>query len=119
MQKLIQRLIDFRDARDWAQFHNAKDLAISLSLEAAELLELFQWKNAQEVEALKTDPDALQRVREELGDVLCYALLMAQEFGIDPQQAIADKIAVNEKKYPVDLVKGRADKYTAYRSAGS
>jgi NTP pyrophosphatase (non-canonical NTP hydrolase) len=67
-----RRVIEFRDARDWAQYHNHKDLAISLSLEVAELLEIFQWKDAQEVEAIKSDPESRTRVKEELGDILIY-----------------------------------------------
>jgi NTP pyrophosphatase (non-canonical NTP hydrolase) len=76
-------VIKFRDARDWAQYHNPKDLAISLSLEASELLEIFQWKDAQEVEAIKSDPESRKRVKEELGDILIYALNMCHAFGFD------------------------------------
>ena len=68
IEQLQKEVIEFRDARDWAQYHNPKDLAISLSLEAAELLEIFQWKDAKEVDAVKSDPDERKRVKEELGD---------------------------------------------------
>jgi NTP pyrophosphatase (non-canonical NTP hydrolase) len=114
IQELQAKVIQFRDERDWAQYHNPKDLAISLSLEAAELLEVFQWKNAAQVETLKSDADIRDRVKEELGDIFIYALTMAHEFGLDPSEIVLQKLRVNEEKYPADKVKGRADKYTAY-----
>ena len=86
--ELQKKVIAFRDARDWAQYHNPKDLAISLSLEAAELLEIFQWKDAQEVEGTKSDPGSRRRVKEELGDILIYALNMCHAFGFDPSDVI-------------------------------
>ena len=116
MTELQAKVIQFRDERDWAQYHNPKDLAISLSLEAAELLEVFQWKNLTEVDALKSDFDSQQRVKEELGDIFIYALTLAHEFSLDPTQIVLDKIETNEKKYPVEKVKGKSDKYTAYSS---
>jgi len=111
---LQAKVIKFRDERDWAQYHNPKDLAISLSLEAAELLEVFQWKDAEQVEALKFDADIRNRVKEELGDIFIYALTLAHEFGLDPAKVILNKISINEKKYPVDKVKGKSTKYTGY-----
>jgi dCTP diphosphatase len=110
--ELQKKVIAFRDARDWAQYHNPKDLAISLMLESAELLEIFQWKNAQEVEAIKTDPESRKRVKEELGDVLIYVLNMCNAFGFDPSEVVLEKLAINEKKYPVEKSKGTAKKYT-------
>ena len=110
LQTLTDEIIRFRDERDWAQFHNAKDLALSLSLEAAELLEIFQWKEgeaiAATVEARKAD------VAHELADVLYWTLLMAHDLGIDLGRALTDKMAANEKKYPVDKAKGSSRKYT-------
>jgi NTP pyrophosphatase (non-canonical NTP hydrolase) len=100
---LQNEALAFRDARDWAQFHNAKDLAAGLSIEASELLECFLWKNAHSADPAK--------VREELADVLVYALLLAHEAKIDIPAAIREKLALNAKKYPVDKAKGRADKY--------
>ena len=92
MRDLQAKVIQFRDDRDWAQYHNPKDLAISLSLEAAELLEIFQWKDANQVEALKADKGACERVKEELGDILIYALILANEFCLEPTKVILDKI---------------------------
>ena len=112
IRQLQQKVIEFRDARDWAQYHNPKDLAISLSLEAAELLEIFQWKASREVEAIKSDPDERRKVKEELGDVFIYALNMCRAFGFDPSEVILEKLGINEKKYPVEKAKGNPRKYT-------
>lgn len=110
LQTLTDKIIHFRDERDWAQFHNAKDLALSLSLEAAELLEIFQWKEgeaiAATVQARKAD------VAHELADVLYWTLLMAHDLKIDLGRALQEKMAANEKKYPVDKAKGSSRKYT-------
>jgi NTP pyrophosphatase (non-canonical NTP hydrolase) len=100
---LQNEALAFRDARDWAQFHNAKDLAAGLSIEASELLECFLWKDAKSADPTK--------VREELADVLVYALLLAHEARIDIPTAIREKLALNARKYPVDKSKGRSDKY--------
>jgi len=109
---LQKRVIQFRDKRDWAQYHNPKDLAISLSLEVAELLEIFQWKDGTQVEKLKSDSQIRKKVEEELGDIFIYALTLAHEFRLDPANVILKKIQTNEKKYPVDKAKGNAKKYT-------
>ncbi len=114
IRELQEKVIRFRDQRDWGKYHNPKDLAISLSLEAGELLEIFQWKTQDEVEFIKSDAEQRQRVKEELGDILIYALTMAHEFGFNPSEIILEKVKINEKKYPVDKAKGKADKYTAY-----
>ena len=103
----IQRVIRFRDDRDWRQFHTPKDLAISLSLEAAELLEVFQWSGT-DLECR----DRLGRIREELADVLSYCVLMADVCGLDLDEILREKVAKNEAKYPVEKARGRADKYT-------
>jgi len=100
---LQKEALAFRDARDWAQFHNAKDLAAGLSIEASELLECFLWKDA-----MSADP---AKIREELADVLVYALLLAHEAKIDIPSAVRAKLAQNALKYPVEKAKGRADKY--------
>ena len=112
MQHLIDAIIQFRDERDWAQFHNPKDLAISLSLEASELLENFQWKNQEEIAALASDDAFRKKIQEELGDVLIYALLTAHSFGFDPETLVTDKLAVNAQRYPVEEARGHATKYT-------
>jgi len=101
-----QEALQFRDERDWLQFHNPKDLAISLSLEAAELLETFQWSG----EDLWCCEHAPQQA-DELADVLIYAVLLADRLGLDPAQAMLDKIAKNRLKYPVEKARGRSDKY--------
>ena len=113
--ELKTKVVEFRDKRAWAQYHNPKDLAISISLEAAELLEIFQWKKAEEVEALKKNEQERKRVKEELGDILIYALTLADEFGFDPTDIVLEKIRINDKKYPLEKVKGKSDKYTAYK----
>lgn len=109
LQDLVKKIIAFRDARDWKQFHNPKDMAISLSLEASEVLEHFQWKNATEVEAYaKTHKN---EIAEEIADVLNWVLLMSHDLDIDILQALDKKIAKNESKYPVEKSKGKHTKY--------
>ena len=103
----IRRVIQFRDERNWRQFHTPKDLAISLSLEAAELLEVFQWSGA-DLECR----DKLERIREELADVMSCCVLMADVCGLDLDEILREKVAKNEAKYPVEKARGRADKYT-------
>lgn len=95
--------------RDWEQFHKPKDLAVSLSLEAAEVLEHFQWKNEKEIEEyVKTHKD---EIGEELADVFNWVLLMSHDFGIDILSASAQKILKNEAKYPVEKARGKHTKY--------
>lgn len=103
LQALTAELVAFRDARDWAQFHNAKDLALALSIEAAEVNELFLWKNADEVDS--------EKLRQELADVFAYALLLAHRHGFDVAQIIRQKMKLNAEKYPVEKAKGNAKKY--------
>jgi dCTP diphosphatase len=114
LEELKRKVIEFRDARDWAKYHNPKDLAISLMLEAAELLEIFQWKDAGDVEAIQRDPENRNRLKEELGDILIYVLNMCQAFGFDPSDVILKKVEMNEKRYPIEKAKGSAEKYTKY-----
>lgn len=103
INKITEELRKFRDERDWAQFHNPKDLALALSIEASELLELFLWKTADEADAGK--------VREELADVFAYAFMLADKYDLDVAQIMRDKLAKNKLKYPVDKAKGSAKKY--------
>lgn len=103
----IRRVLRFRDERDWLQFHTPKDLAISLSLEAAELLEVFQWSGTDLYCEGKRD-----KIREELADVLSYCILMADVCGMDLDEIMNEKVSKNEEKYPVEKARGRADKYT-------
>ena len=110
IESLTKKIIAFRDARAWAQFHNPKDVAISLSLEAAELLEHFQWKNPAEIEKhIKTHKTAIS---EELADVLYWVLLLSHDLKIDPLAALSKKLKKNAKKYPVSKAKGRHTKYS-------
>jgi len=111
IDELTQQLIEFRDARDWRQFHSLKDLILSLSLEASELLELTQWKSEQQFEEEAMNEKMQQRLREECADVFLYLLLITERAGIDIQQAAADKIKANGEKYSVDKSRGTARKY--------
>ena len=107
--ELTKRIIAFRDARDWKQFHNPKDVALSLVLEAAEVMEHFQWKSREEIEKyIKTNKD---EIGEELADVLYWVLLMSHDLKIDVLEALEKKILKNEGKYPVEKTKGRHTKY--------
>ena len=112
LKDLTRRLIAFRDARDWRQFHSLKDLIVSLNLEAGELLELTQWKSETGFEREAEGGAVRARLAEECADVLVHLLLIAERTGIDLPSAAADKIAANEAKYPADKAWGRAAKYT-------
>lgn len=103
---LIDELAKFRDARHWDQFHNTKDLALAISIEAAELNELFLWKTTEESE--KVDKNKL---REELADVFAFALLLAGKHNFDVKEIVLEKIKKNGEKYPVEKSKGTAKKY--------
>jgi NTP pyrophosphatase (non-canonical NTP hydrolase) len=102
-QIIIKELIKFRNERDWEQFHNAKDLALAVNIEAGELLELFLWKTPEEANK--------EKVKEELADVFAYAFLLAEKYKFDVNDIVLDKIKQNEKKYPVEKAKGTAKKY--------
>lgn len=104
IEDVLNKLRKFRDERDWGQFHNSKDLAIAISIEASELMELFLWKEAKEADSKK--------IKEELADILNYAFLMAEKHGFDIQQIMLEKLESNAKKYPTDKAKGTAKKYT-------
>ncbi len=109
IKKLIGEISNFRDVRDWKQFHNPKDCAISLSLEASEVLEHFQWKNPEEIKKyVETNKD---EVSEELADVLYWVLLMSGDLNIDIVKAFDKKMLKNAKKYPVNKAKGKHTKY--------
>ena len=107
MQHATDALLKFRDERNWKQFHDPKNLAAALGIEAAELNEVFLWKTTEESREVE-----LAKVKEELADVLAYALLLANEFGLDPEQIVLDKVKQNALKYPVEKAKGVATKYT-------
>ena len=105
----LKRLVnDFVGRRDWHQFHSPKNLAMSIAIEAAELMEHFQWISMEESRRLaEAPPDRLAEVEEELADVLCYTLAMANELGLDLSEAIRRKMAKNEQKYPAEQYRGR------------
>ena len=103
IKKLIEEIISFRDERDWKQFHNTKDLAIALSIEASELNEILLWKNNESIDKNK--------LSEELADVFIYALLIAEKHDLDIKEIILEKLALNAKKYPINKSHGKADKY--------
>lgn len=111
-QETIDQVLKFRDDRNWRQFHNPKDLAISISLEASELLEIFQW-SAEDVRC----EDKMDRIREELADVLNYCILMADACGLDLDEIIQEKVRKNAEKYPVDQAFGSKEKYTELKAA--
>lgn len=100
----IKKLIEFRDERDWEQFHNSKDLALAISIEANELLELFLWKDNEDFD--------LEKLKDELADVLSFSLLLANKHGLDINEIIQRKIQKNAEKYSVSKSKGNAKKYT-------
>ena len=103
LEKIISEIIKFRDDRDWEQFHNGKDLALAISIEAAELNQLFLWKTSEEVDT--------EKVKDELADVLNYSFLLAYKYGFNIEEIVLDKIAKNAVKYPIEKSKGNAKKY--------
>lgn len=112
LAELTERLIAFRDARDWRQFHSLKNLIVSLNLEAGELLELTQWQSDSDFEVAAGGNAVRDRLAEECADVLLYLLLIGERTGIDLQAAAAAKIAANEVKYPVAKSFGTSKKYS-------
>lgn len=109
IKKLTEKILKFRRERDWEQFHTPKDLAISLSLEAGEVLEHFQWKNPKEIEEhIKNEKE---EIADELGDVFIFLLLMAHDFKIDLAKAAENKIKRSALKYPIEKAKGKHTKY--------
>lgn len=102
-KEIIEALLKFRNERDWEQFHNPKDLALAINVEAGELLELFLWKNPDEANK--------EKVKEELADIFAYAFLLANKYQLDIKDIVMEKIKKNGEKYPVDKSKGNAKKY--------
>jgi dCTP diphosphatase len=115
VQRLRDRVRAFAAERDWDRFHSPKNLAMALSVEAAELLEHFQWLTESESAALA--PGVKEEVAHELADVLIYLVRLADRVGVDLDKAVTRKLAINASKYPADRVRGRADKYDKYRDA--
>jgi len=109
MKELTEKLRKFADERDWDQFHSPKNLAMALSVEVAEIVEHFQWMT--EEESFKLPDDKLNKIKEEIGDVMIYLVRLSDKLGIDPLQVAKEKNSINENKYPVDKSKGNARKY--------
>lgn len=103
LEVLRQAIVKFTQERDWDQFHNGKDLALALSIEASELNEAFLWKNPEDVN--------VEKVKEELADIVNYAILIADKYNLDIKQIVLDKLKRNAEKYPVDKAYGSAKKY--------
>lgn len=112
---LTRAVLAFRDERDWAQFHSLRKLIVSLSLEAAELLEHTQWLDDEEIDRLAADPASRKALGDECADVLAYLLLISDRAGIDLAAALRDKLANNAERYPVDLARGSREKYDRLR----
>ncbi|MBU3857171.1 MAG: nucleotide pyrophosphohydrolase [Candidatus Phocaeicola excrementipullorum] len=104
IKEIMEKIVQFTRDRDWDQFHNGKDLALALSIEASELNEAFLWKRPEDV--------SIDKVREELADILNYAFLIADKYNLDIREIILSKLAKNSEKYPVDKSRGNAKKYT-------
>jgi dCTP diphosphatase len=110
LERLQEQLRTFARERDWAQFHSPKNLAMALSVEAGELLELFQWLTEAQSKTVTTSEQGARRVREELADVFIYLMRLADVLGIDLEAAVAAKLQLNADKYPIDLARGSATK---------
>ena len=103
IKEIIEALIKFRNERDWEQFHNPKDLALAINVEAGELLELFLWKDASEAN--------YEKIKEELADVFAFSFLLAEKYNFDVKEIVLEKIKRNGEKYPVEKAKGTSKKY--------
>ena len=110
MDELTQNLRKFAKDRDWDQFHSPKNLAMALSVEVAELVEHFQWLT--EEQSYIKDPDKLEEIKQEIGDILIYLTRLSDRLGIDPLRAAKDKVKINNKKYPIEKAKGNSRKYS-------
>ncbi len=112
IEEITEMAVAFRDARDWEQFHTVKNLLVSLNLEAAELLELIQWKDDVTIERESTTPEFKERLAEECADIFLYLLLICRKTGIDLAEAAEMKLKHNSEKYPLEKAYGSAKKYT-------
>ena len=109
----LARLVrEFVDERDWSRFHNAKDLSAAIAIEAAELQEAFLWRTREEADAAMRDPSARRRAEDEMADVMIYLLSLSDRYGVDLATAVRRKVGENAGRYPSDLVRGKAIKYT-------
>ncbi|WP_148552135.1 nucleotide pyrophosphohydrolase [Paraclostridium bifermentans] len=114
LKSIQKEIIEFRDERDWKKFHNPKDIAISLNIEAGELLECFQWKTDSDIKKIIKSNNKID-IEDEIADVANYLILLCNELDIDLFDAIENKLEKNKKKYPVEKCKGKSNKYTDYR----
>ncbi len=110
MEKLKSTIKEFISERDWEQYHAPKNLAMALSVEVSEIVEIFQWKKPED----QLSEEEIEALRQEIGDVLVYLLELADKFEIDIIEAAQHKLTLNQSKYPADLVRGKAEKYTEY-----
>jgi len=115
IQDIQKQLADFADERDWDQFHNPKNLAMALSVEASELVEIFQWLTPKQAEEIMSTNES-EHVKEEMADIMIYLLRLADKLNVDLESAVTSKIVQNGKKYPVDFSKGNANKSTSFSS---
>ena len=113
MENLKRAIRQFVSERDWEQFHSPKNLAMALSVEVSEIVEHFQWLTQEQSRNLP--PEKLKEVAEEVGDAMIYLVELSDELGVDPIKAATDKVSPNSSKYPADLVRGKAAKYTEYQ----
>jgi NTP pyrophosphatase (non-canonical NTP hydrolase) len=114
IHELKEKIREFCEARDWDQFHNAKELAIALSIEASELLEIFRWKTPEEVQELFKNEKKKEDIKDEMADILYFLVRMAQRYNIDLSEALDKKMEKNEGKYPIDKAKGSSKKYNEF-----
>tara|TARA_Y100000034_G_scaffold92462_1_gene111759 strand:- start:2155 stop:2529 length:375 start_codon:yes stop_codon:yes gene_type:complete len=114
IHELKEKIREFCEARDWGQFHNAKDLAIALSIEASELLEIFRWKSPKEVEDLFQNEKKKEDIEDEMADILYFLVRMAQKYDLDLSEALDKKMKKNEEKYPIEKAKGSNKKYNEF-----
>lgn len=112
LRRLTKKVVSFRDERDWKKFHNPKDMSLSLVLEAGEVMEHFQWKNAKEMEEYTKNNKS--EISDELADVLYWVLLISHDLKIDIEKSLDKKIEANQKKYPVEKAKGKHTKYNKF-----
>jgi len=113
LKEINNKIIKFVEEREWDQFHNPKDLAISLSIESNELLELFQWKSEHDITEL-LNTEFKRKVQEEIADIAIYLILISNKIGVNLEEAVLDKLVLNDKKYPVLKSKGNATKCTDF-----
>lgn len=114
IHELKEKIKKFCDERDWDQFHGAKELAIALSIEASELLEIFRWKSPEEVEELFKNEKKKEDIEDEMADILYFLIRMSQRYDLDLAEAVDKKMKKNEEKYPIEKAKGSNKKYDEY-----